>query len=102
MTEHRVPDFDFGDGFFGWRIGWHPDRELNPQYDGVPDQDFAVLFLRCPHGSEGACPLNRGIPGERDGWTVEQEDPLTLSPSVQITDECRCHGFIREGRWVSA
>jgi len=34
-------------------------------------------------------------------WTVEQDEPLTISPSVQ----CHCgaqHGFIQSGRWVNA
>ena len=33
-------------------------------------------------------------------WTVEQMEPLTISPSVAC--DCGDHGFIREGRWVSA
>lgn len=36
----------------------------------------------------------------RPTWTVEQWDPLTISPSVAA--ECGLHGFIREGRWESA
>jgi hypothetical protein len=36
-----------------------------------------------------------------DGWTLVNESPLTVSPSLL----CRCcgrHGFIREGQWVRA
>jgi hypothetical protein len=33
-------------------------------------------------------------------WTVEAWDPLTLSPSLLCN--CGDHGFIRQGRWVSA
>lgn len=36
-------------------------------------------------------------------WTVESEDPLTLSPSISQKggpDGAEClHGFIRQGRW---
>lgn len=34
-------------------------------------------------------------------WTVEQRDPLTLSPSIV----CKCggwHGWVRDGQWVPA
>lgn len=94
-------DFDFGNGYVGRKVGWHPDRELNPQYDGIPDNDFTALILKCgPHDFEGAVSLDRGIPGQRKPWTVLSEDPLTLDPSIQA--QCGCHGYIREGRWVSA
>lgn len=33
-------------------------------------------------------------------WTVENEDPLTISPSVLC--DCGAHGFIHDGRWVPA
>lgn len=38
---------------------------------------------------------------DRPTWTVEQNDPLTLSPSVACRT-CGNHGFIREGKWVPA
>jgi hypothetical protein len=34
-------------------------------------------------------------------WIVEQEDPLTLSPSI-LCNRCQHHGYVREGRWVVA
>ena len=39
--------------------------------------------------------------GDIPVWTVEQEDPLTLSPSV-LCRGCGDHGFVRAGRWVRA
>lgn len=36
-----------------------------------------------------------------DAWTVESYEPLTLSPSLLCTI-CGHHGYIREGKWVSA
>lgn len=33
-------------------------------------------------------------------WTVEQAEPLTLSPSISCS--CGFHGWIRNGRWVTA
>lgn len=35
------------------------------------------------------------------GHRVEQEDPLTVSPSILCPD-CGLHGFIQHGRWVPA
>lgn len=37
----------------------------------------------------------------RPSWSIDSEDPLTLSPSVLCTT-CGHHGFIRDGRWVPA
>ena len=34
-------------------------------------------------------------------WIVEQDEPLTLSPSV-LCRSCGDHGFVRNGRWVRA
>lgn len=41
------------------------------------------------------------MPLGAEGWTIEQRDPLTVSPSILLVD-CGCHGFIREGVWVPA
>lgn len=40
-------------------------------------------------------------PGAIATWAVEQDDPLTLSPSV-LCRACGDHGFVRNGRWVKA
>lgn len=40
-------------------------------------------------------------PSHAERWTVESYDPLTLSPSLLCT-VCGHHGYIREGKWVSA
>lgn len=36
-----------------------------------------------------------------DGWKLESEQPLTMSPSL-LCRGCQCHGFIRDGKWVPA
>lgn len=48
----------------------------------------------------GSLPVKGGPwdKGDGKGWTVETEEPLTLSPSVQCTI-CDTHGYIRAGRW---
>lgn len=98
--EFNMDEIDFGSGFTGHWVGWHPDRKLNPQYEGIPDSDKAMLLLKCPHG-EGGVTIKGEMPGNEEGWTVESWEPLTLSPSIHRT-ECGCHGFIREGKWVTA
>jgi hypothetical protein len=45
--------------------------------------------------------LNIDPLAEGSRWNVEQAEPLTLSPSV-LCRACGNHGFIRNGRWVSA
>jgi hypothetical protein len=37
----------------------------------------------------------------RHKWQVESLDPITISPSI-LCNLCGFHGFLREGRWVSA
>ena len=98
-------DIDFGSGYSGHFIGWHPDRALNPQYDGVPDVERAMLLLTCPHG-EGGVPLGHpghAVYGESNShvWKVESWEPLTHSPSIHRLD-CGSHGFIRNGQWQAA
>lgn len=99
--------FDLGEGFSFRFASWAPDREIPEnaeRYKDVPDVERICIILKCAHGIEGVVHLDRGeiykqIFGEREWWTVEREEPLTISPSVQTG--C-CHGFIREGRWVPA
>jgi hypothetical protein len=45
--------------------------------------------------------VNFNMFGWTDGWDVEQEEPLTISPSL-LCHVCGNHGFIREGRWIPA
>lgn len=101
---------DLGGGYSAVFVCWKPDRALNPQYDGVPDVERWGLIITCPHG-EGAITFDgevqRKLEPNRPRWTVESWEPLTLSPSIQrrkLPDGtgCECHGFIRQGRWVSA
>lgn len=44
-------------------------------------------------------PEARAVTTDGPKWTVEQWDPLTLSPSIACR-ACGHHGFIRDGRWV--
>lgn len=58
----------------------------------------------CPLPGDGLCGGLVRIADTGDGkpvWKVEQDDPLTLSPSIV----CSCkgqHGFVRDGKYVPA
>lgn len=91
---------------------WDPDLALNPHYAHLahllPVERFgAILTHRKPDGSECASGMTfdgeaaRAAEPERPRWTVEQWEPLTISPSV-LCRTCGDHGHIREGRWVPA
>lgn len=89
-------------------IGWSPDRDLNPQFDGIPDEPRAVGIIDhlnpsgepCSGGVTFDTPTMRQVRPETALWQVESWDPLTISPSVLCS--CGDHGFIRNGRWESA
>lgn len=104
-TPTRAPDIDLGYDHRLWFMGWHPDRDLNPQYEGIPDVEKAgaTVSHRKPDGSECASGVMfAGTPASDDvTWTVESWEPLTLSPSL-LCRLCGDHGFIRDGRWVPA
>jgi|SRR6185369_994852 len=93
---------------------WSPDRDLNPQYAGVPDIEKYGLLVRHPHKVTGK-PCMGGIkfdtpevraldavapPGSFVGavWQVVSFDPIHVEPSLLCS--CGDHGFIRGGRWV--
>jgi hypothetical protein len=53
-------------------------------------------------GKDGQpCPYGWIHFDQPDGWTLEAEDPPTVSPSVLCT-ACGDHGFVRAGRWINA
>lgn len=99
---------DLGHGHTLRYTSWAPDRALNPQYADLPDIERvgAIVAHRKPDGElcEGSIlfdnEMTRRLFAGRPCWTVEQWEPLTLSPSLLCA--CGDHGFIREGRWVPA
>lgn len=109
------PQTDLGSGHSLRYIHWSPDRELNPQYEGIPDVEKYMALVRhdlqpddkyckdqgyCEAGITFAGEVQRRIDADRPSWTVESWDPLTVSPSLLC--HCGDHGFIREGKWVVA
>lgn len=87
---------DLGSGYSYELFVWKPDRELNPQYDGIADLDPAGL----PHG-QGGIHFDCGEPYntmfQHNVWQVKSTD---LMPSIHRL-ECDCHGYITDGKWVA-
>lgn len=87
-----APTFDIGHGVTIWFVstkGVISGIGFEHRCAGARPSQSWIPFKGRPHG----CDLI--------GWTVETEDPLTLSPSI-LCPECGHHGFIRAGRWVPA
>lgn len=126
--EHRPPDIELGDNHALWFVQWAPARDLNPQYDGVPDVQRYSAVIEHPSLIDGSLCLSAihfdtpevrlvdeasrkhceklGIPyHDYPRWQVESWDPLTVSPSLLCTPGklgCGDHGFIRQSKWVRA
>ena len=114
MTAEEI---DLGHGHtLRWTV-WHPDRELNPQYEGLPDLDKCTAILKHPTRPDdpwkhcqklGYCQgsftpeneVTRQLFLAQALWQMESEDPLTVSPSILC--HCGDHGFIQGGVWVLA
>lgn len=102
-------DLDLGQGHTLQFLQWAPDRELNPQYEGIPDVERYAAIIEhqtsagepCGSGVTFDSQTARGIEPGKAMWTVESWEPLTLSPSL-LCQRCGDHGFVRNGRWVVA
>lgn len=96
---HREPGADVLDLGSDVRLQFH-GRQGHP--DGVRVGAWLTHPTPDGVGCTGAVqfdvPAAEGLKGPR--WTVEQWEPLTLSPSVLCS--CGWHGWVRDGRWVQA
>jgi Family of unknown function (DUF6527) len=108
VVEFPGPDtIDLGSGFKLRFASWAPDRTIpanNERFKDIPDVKRISAIVTCQHGKEGVIHLDRGeiyktLFKNAEWWTVVQENPLTLEPSIQTG--C-CHGWIRNGKWESA
>jgi hypothetical protein len=74
---------------------------------GAHDPCGLIEYHRTSDGRECAGAVLFDLDGVREAfperavWTVEQLEPLTLSPSV-LCRRCGNHGWIRDGRWQPA
>lgn len=107
----HLPDdaVDLGhDHWYAW-VQWAPDRDLNPQHDGIPDEPRAGVSVGhltpegepCESYASMRTPVTERIDPEAPKWDLIQVEPLTLSPSL-LCRLCGDHGFVREGKWVPA
>jgi hypothetical protein len=83
----RQPDLDIGLGHLVW-IGTDPYGE----HDGEQ--------LWVGHGFDKPAPCLGHITLGGTGWTLVSKEPLTVTPSLACG--CGDHGFITNGKWVSA
>ena len=107
LLEDWKPKIDLGNGHWFAFCGWHPDRELNPQYAHLADvEKYGGIHIHPRPDGNGYCEGSitfdteaaREISKSHPRWTVHSFDPLTLSPSL-LCRACGSHGFIRNGKW---
>lgn len=87
---------DFGSGV---RAHWYA-------YKGTEHAGLVVAHLHADGElCSGAVPIKGrdldDFEGRRPTWTLVQEEPLTLTPSIH-DPECGLHGFITNGKWNGA
>lgn len=110
---------DLGDNHTLEFTCWRPDRDLNPQYDGIPDVERYGATVRHGDGCLSGILFDGDVQqklhaiyvkwAEKQGlkprkyiaWQVECWEPLTISPSL-LCLRCGDHGYIRQGKWVKA
>lgn len=96
----------WGDMVSNWQDIGHGHRIQITQPDSVTGIRHFVDEHKRPDNGKGCSGAGRIIdPGQAvpDGdhayWTLESENPLTLSPSLHCT-ACNDHGFVQSGQWV--
>lgn len=96
MDSQNLKPIDLGGGHVLQPVK-HPDGGLNGFIEKHPRPDngescMGVLIIK---------PTKDDVTYNRPVWTMESEDPITLSPSIACRT-CGAHGWIREGKWVDA
>jgi hypothetical protein len=92
----NLPWRDIGHGVSACQFRYEPDGQLHIAYlhkcsiEGLA-RHGGLAFAAVPVSDSGT---------GRD-WKLEQLEPLTISPSL-LCMSCKHHGFIRDGKWVSA
>jgi hypothetical protein len=109
IHEELKSSHDIGHNHYFRFLSWKPDRDLNPQYDGIPDIDKCggIIHHKSNDGTWCASAIHFDTEDVRKVfkpdhlWKVESWEPLTLSPSL-LCRRCGDHGFIRDGKWIPA
>ena len=73
---------------FRWQ---HDCQETRKLWEGKASQETVERFATSAH----LLPIGSSF------WTIVQEEPLTVTPSI-LCKECGLHGFITDGKWVPA
>ena len=106
----RDQEIDLGYDHFLRYFCWKPDRELNPQYDGIPDIEKAGAIVRHKNKKDESECMSairfdteevKQVFSHKSCWQVLSWEPLTLNPSL-LCLRCGDHGFIRDGKWIPA
>jgi hypothetical protein len=86
----------------GLSLGLGHWLELSAAYGKADDEAVGgTIFHRKPDGGLCYGAINFVAFDGHPVWTVDSWDPLSCSPSFAC--HCgTCHGFIRDGAWVSA
>ena len=80
--------------------GWDRDVDVAPHQVRFYPDGSARFFHLCDRGERGIikCDPLLQLSPEGSGHRIEQEEPLTIAPSILCTD-CGTHGFVRNGIW---
>lgn len=112
MVEKRRPDkgqyIELGHDHRAYFTAWMPDRDINPQYDGIADVEKFGLVVEHPDKREPWKACAGGITfdtptaqqlGCKVVWQIVSLEPATLHVEPSLLCLCGDHGFIRNGRW---
>lgn len=102
MAERILPDWNKHDQeHVVWLDDDHAVTWTIAQSDG--EANGGILWHR-KQGDDWCCGAffirPEGNPQGVDIWQLVAKEPLTLSPSFLC--HCKHHGFIRDGKWISA
>ena len=96
-------NIDLGNGFHMRYFGWYPNGDINPQFAGMQEISKAGVTIFKDGECVAACtfdtPETQKVFPKHNRWTVVQENPLTLQPSI-LNPTTGLHGFITNGKWV--
>ncbi|MEV6897464.1 DUF6527 family protein [Amycolatopsis sp. NPDC051372] len=76
--------------------------KFDPAEFRIADDGEHVEF-RHPCSANGGLdpdPAFAALPIGKNGWSIEQREPLTVRPSINCK-RCGLHGWITDGRWES-
>jgi len=73
-----------------------------PSFSLADDHRHVWWFHTCNFKNlDGSLRHGVSLPLGPKGWTLDEAEPLTVSPSI-LCGSCGTHGFIRDGAWHDA